>query len=78
MSFVPNVASIEMAPLWPYDRMDSHGVGEWDLSPNDFTNILEKKHILRMLENPRPIEIARLVCKHQHPLLCFKSKYAMF
>jgi hypothetical protein len=24
MSFVPNVASIEMAPLQPYDSMDSH------------------------------------------------------
>jgi hypothetical protein len=29
MSFVPNVASIEMAPLWPYDSMDSHWVGVW-------------------------------------------------
>ncbi len=28
--------------------------GEWDLSPIDFTNILEKEHIFRMLESPRP------------------------
>ncbi len=29
ISFVPNVASIEMAPLWPYDSINSHWVGVW-------------------------------------------------
>jgi hypothetical protein len=29
ISFVPNVTFVEMAPLWPYDSMDSHGVGVW-------------------------------------------------
>jgi hypothetical protein len=29
MSCVQNVASIKMAPLWPYDSMDSHWVGVW-------------------------------------------------
>ncbi len=29
MSFLPNVASIEMAQLWTYDSMDSHWVGVW-------------------------------------------------
>jgi hypothetical protein len=53
MSFVPNVTSIKMAPLWPYGRMDSHWVAEWDLSLTDFTNILQKEHIFQMLENPK-------------------------
>jgi hypothetical protein len=53
MSFVPSVASIKMTPLWPYDRMDSHWVSEWELNPIDFTNILEKKHIFQMLESPK-------------------------
>jgi len=29
MSFVQNVASIEMASLCPYDNMDSHWIGVW-------------------------------------------------
>jgi hypothetical protein len=29
------------------------------------------------LKAQKGIEIARLVCKHQLPFLCFRSKYAM-
>ncbi len=77
MSFVPNVASIEMAPLWPYDNMDSHWVGVWIpmvngtwvplISPTSW----KKNTSSQCWKAQDWIEIARLVCKRQLPFLCF-------
>jgi hypothetical protein len=84
MSFVPNVASMEMAPLWPYHSMDSHWVGVWIpmvngtwvplISPTSW----KKNTSSRCWRTQDRIEIAGLVCKHQLPFLCSWSKYAMF
>ncbi len=83
MSFVPNVASIEMAPLWPYDSMDSHWVGVWIpmvngtwvpfISPTS----CKKNTSSGCWRAQDRIEIIGLVCKRQLPFLCFRSKYAM-
>jgi hypothetical protein len=45
--------------------------GEWDLSPIDFSNILEKEHILRMLENPRLNWNCRVGVKTPTPFFMF-------
>jgi len=83
MSFVQNVASIKMAPLWPYDNMDSHWVGVWILMVNGTwvplisPTFLKKNTSSECWKAQDWIEIAGLVCKRQLPFLCFQSKYAM-
>jgi len=83
MSFVSSVASVKMAPLWPYDSMDSHWVGIWIpmvngtwvslISPTSW----KKNTSSECWRAQDRIEIVRLVCKRQLPFLCFRSKYAM-
>jgi len=83
MSFVPNVASIKMAPLWPYDNMDSHWVGVWIPMVNGTWILLisptfyKKNTSSRCWRTQDQIEIAGWVCKCQLLFLCFPSKYAM-
>ncbi len=82
MSFVPNVASIEMAPLWPYDTKNPHWVGVWIPMVNGFWVSLisltswEKNTSPRCWRSQVWIEIIGLVCKRQLLFLCFWSKYA--
>ncbi len=83
MLFVPNVASIEMAPLWPYDSMDSHWVDVWISMVNGTWVLLisltswKKNTSFGCWRTQDWIEIARLVCKCQLLFLCSQSKYAV-
>ncbi len=83
MSFVPNGASIEMAPLWPYDNMDSHWVGVWITMVNGTWISLssptswKKNTSSGCWRAQDQIEITRFRCKRQLPFLCFWSKYVM-
>jgi len=83
MSFVPNVASIEMAPLWPYDNLDSHWIGVWIPMVNGTWDSLISKTSCKKNTSfgcwraQDRIEIAMLVCKRQLLFLCFQFKYAM-
>jgi len=83
MSFVPNVASIEMAPLWPYDSMQSHWIGVWIPMANGTWTLLISPTSWKNNTSSGCwraqdwLEIARFVCKCQLPFLCFQSNYAM-
>ncbi len=76
MSFVPNAASIEMAPLWPYDSMDSHRIGVCILMVNGtwvplITPTFWKKNTSSECWRAQDwIEITRLVCKCQLTFFC--------
>ncbi len=71
MSFVPNVVSIKMAPLWPYDSMDSHWVGVWIFMVNGnwvpliSTTSWKKNTSFECWRAQNRIEVVGLVCKHQ-------------
>ncbi len=69
MSFVSNVASIKMAPLWSYDNMDSHWIGVWIPMVNGtWVPLISlaycKKNTFFKCWKPQDwIEIIGLVCK---------------
>ncbi len=83
VSFVPNVTSIKMTPLWSYDSMDSHWIGVWIhvvngtwiplISPTSW----KRNTSSRCWRTQDWIEIVGLVCKCQLHFLCFSSKYVM-
>jgi hypothetical protein len=85
MSFVPNVASIKMAPLWPYDSMDSHWVGVQIPMVNGTWILLisptscKKNTSFGSWRTQEQIEIARLVCKCSYVsnpnMQCLEAKW---